>query len=179
MSVNVSVCQLESPGFVDEVNSCLAQTGLDPTSLVIEVTESVLADPEGGAAASLAALRLPGVRVALDDFGTGYSSISYLRRLPVDVLKIDRSFVSGQDAGASTGALLQAVVAMAKALGLDVIAEGIEENHQLSRLRDMGCGSGQGFLLARPQTSESIEVLLAAPMPLPHNGLAAAPASRR
>jgi EAL domain-containing protein (putative c-di-GMP-specific phosphodiesterase class I) len=179
MSVNVSVRQLESPGFVDEVNSCLAQTGLDPTTLVIEVTESVLTDPEGGAPASLAALRLRGVRVALDDFGTGYSSISYLRRLPVDVLKIDRSFVSGQDADASTSALLEAVVAMAKALGLDVIAEGIEEDHQLSRLRDMGCGIGQGFLLAWPQTPTSIDVLLAAPMPLAHNGLAAPSASRQ
>jgi diguanylate cyclase (GGDEF)-like protein len=180
MSVNVSMCQLDSPGFADQVNACLAQTGLDPTTLVVEVTESVLADPDGGAAASLAALRLPGVRVALDDFGTGYSSIAYLRRLPVDILKIDRSFVSGSEAGGSATALLEAVVSIAKALGLDVIAEGIEEEPQLARLRRMGCGVGQGFLLARPQAAESIEMLLAAPLPLPHVGLVAvAPTSRR
>ena len=110
MSVNVSVCQLRAPGFVDEVQNVLRTTGLDPASLVLEVTESILIDPNGHAAAALAALRLTGVRVALDDFGTGYSSIGYLRQLPVDILKIDRSFVAGTDAGGPGNALLEAIV---------------------------------------------------------------------
>jgi diguanylate cyclase (GGDEF)-like protein len=167
MSVNVSVCQLDQPQFAEDVNRVLAATGLEPSCLVLEVTESVLADPQGGAAATLAALRLPGVRVALDDFGVGYSSIGYLRRLPVDVLKIDRSFVSGIEA-ADHGSdnLLEAIVAMGQHLGLDVIPEGIEELDQLARLRAMGCEVGQGFLLSRPLPPGAVEALLASPLPL-------------
>ncbi|MEY2568010.1 MAG: hypothetical protein QOE35_2539 [Actinomycetota bacterium] len=171
LSVNVSVCQLDKPGFAHDVESILRKTGLDPARLVLEITESVLADPDGGAAASLAALRLPGVRVALDDFGTGYSSLGYLSQLPVDVLKIDRSFVSGHDSGESGHALLEAIVGMGQRLGLDVIPEGIEELDQLSRLRAMGCHSGQGFLLGRPASPDVIETLLASPLPLPVIGL--------
>jgi diguanylate cyclase (GGDEF)-like protein len=171
MSVNVSVCQLDQPGFAAGVENLLRTTKLDPATLIIEVTESILADPRGEAATALAALRRTGVRVALDDFGTGYSSISYLRQLPADILKIDRSFLAGTYAGSPGHALLEAIVAMATSLGLDVIPEGIEEVDQLSRLRAMGCTLGQGFLLSRPVPSEAIEALLAAPMPLPHIGL--------
>ncbi|MEY2475739.1 MAG: hypothetical protein QOG87_1054 [Actinomycetota bacterium] len=172
MSVNVSVCQLNRPNFADDVKHILTTTGLDPSRLVLEVTESVLADPKGGAAATLADLRLPGVRVALDDFGVGYSSIGYLRLLPLDVLKIDRSFVSGSDAGdAGNDALLEAIVAMGQRLGLDVIPEGIEELDQLSRLKAMGCHVGQGFLLSRPLSPEAVETLLASPLPLRVIGL--------
>jgi EAL domain-containing protein (putative c-di-GMP-specific phosphodiesterase class I) len=131
----------------------------------------VLADPNGSAAAALADLRLTGVRVALDDFGSGYSSIGYLRQLPVDVLKIDRSFLMGTFAGGPENALLEAIVGMGHGLGLDVIPEGIEELEQLSRLQTMGCQLGQGFLLSRPVSAEAIDALLAAPMPLPHVGL--------
>ena len=165
MSVNVSVRQLEMPEFAFEVKELLRSVGLDPSTLVIEVTESVLADPNGGAAAALSALRVPGVRVALDDFGTGYSSIGYLRQLPVDVLKIDRSFVSGGTADEPNTALLEAIVAMAQHLGLDVIPEGIEEPEQLERLRRMGCTIGQGFLLHRPASAEAIGALLALAQP--------------
>ena len=166
------MCQLDKPGFADLVKEILASAGVDPKCLVLEVTESVLADPKGGAAGTLAALRLPGVRVALDDFGTGYSSIGYLRQLPVDILKIDRSFVSGTQAhGSGGGALLEAIVAMAQHLGLDVIPEGIEELEQLSRLRALGCRVGQGFLLSRPVSAAAIDALLAAsgppPVPVP------------
>jgi diguanylate cyclase (GGDEF)-like protein len=171
VSVNVSVCQLDVPGFVDDVNKVLRSTRLDPASLVLEVTETILADPEGGAAAALASLRVSGVRVALDDFGSGYSSIGYLRQLPVDILKIDRSFLTGTYAGGPGHALLEAIVAMAKSLGLDVIPEGIEELDQLARLRAMGCHIGQGFLLSRPVSADAIDALLAAPMPLAHIGL--------
>lgn len=112
------------------------------------------------------------MRVALDDFGTGYSSIGYLRQLPVDILKIDRSFVTGTYAGSPGNALLEAMVAMATSLGLDVVPEGIEELDQLSRLRAMGCHVGQGFLLSRPVSADAIDALLAVPMPLPHIAMA-------
>jgi EAL domain-containing protein (putative c-di-GMP-specific phosphodiesterase class I) len=168
MSVNVSVCQLDRREFANEVKNVLLSTGIDPASLVLEVTETVLADPDGGAAATLADLRLTGVRVALDDFGSGYSSIGYLRQLPVDVLKIDRSFLTGTFAGGPGDALLEAIVGMGHSLGLDVIPEGIEQLEQLSRLQTMGCHLGQGFLLSRPVSAEAIDALLAVPMPLPH-----------
>jgi diguanylate cyclase (GGDEF)-like protein len=166
MSVNVSVRQLDLPGFADQVTNILRVTGIDPTTFVLEVTESVLADPKGGAAATLTALRGAHVRVALDDFGTGYSSIGYLRQLPVDILKIDRSFVSGPMAGTTVDdVLLEAIVAMGQTLRLDVIAEGIETLDQLVRLRAAGCETGQGFAFSRPVSAEAIEVLLATPIP--------------
>ena len=151
----------------------LREAGIDPTTFVLEVTESVLADPDGGAAAALAALRGSRVRVALDDFGTGYSSIGYLQQLPVDILKIDRSFVSGPSAGTGVDdVLLEAIVAMGQTLRLDVIPEGIEELDQLVRLRAAGCKVGQGFLFSRPVSVQAIEVLLASPIPLPVVALA-------
>jgi diguanylate cyclase (GGDEF)-like protein len=166
MSVNVSVRQLELPGFADDATNIIRATEVDPVRLVLEVTESVLADPEGGVAATLATLRRSGVRVALDDFGAGHSSIRYLCQLPVDVLKIDRSFVSGVFSGEPSKALLEAIVCMARSLGIEVIPEGIEELDQLFRLRAMGCHMGQGFLLARPASAAAIEALLAAPTSL-------------
>jgi EAL domain-containing protein (putative c-di-GMP-specific phosphodiesterase class I) len=173
MSVNVSVRQLDVSEFAEDVTNVLRVTGIDPATLVLEVTESVLADPAGGAAATLAALRGSRVRVALDDFGTGYSSIGYLRQLPVDVLKIDRSFVSGPSAGTGVDdVLLEAIVAMGQTLRLDVIPEGIEGLDQLVRLRAAGCKVGQGFLFSRPVSAQAIEVLLAAPIPLPVFALA-------
>jgi EAL domain-containing protein (putative c-di-GMP-specific phosphodiesterase class I) len=166
LSVNVSVRQLDDPGFTALVGDVLRRTGLDPAKLVLEVTESVLADPAGGAAAALETLRGLNVRVALDDFGTGYSSLGYLRQLPVDILKIDRSFVSGENANRPGDLLLEAIVALAQRLGLDVIPEGIEEPDQLARLQGLGCRTGQGFLLARPMPAAAIGQLLAAPAPV-------------
>jgi diguanylate cyclase (GGDEF)-like protein len=166
LSVNVSVRQLDDPGFAALVVDVLRRTGLDPESLVLEVTESVLADPAGGAAAALETLRGLNVRVALDDFGTGYSSIGYLRQLPVDILKIDRSFVSGEHASRPGDLLLEALVGLAQRLGLDVIPEGIEEPEQLARLQALGCRIGQGFLLSRPMPASAIGQLLATPAPL-------------
>ena len=173
MSVNVSMRQVEAAGFADCVTSILDTTGVATRCLVLEVTESILAESGGCASEVLASLRLLGVRVALDDFGTGFSSFSALCRLPVDILKIDRSFVSGPDAGPGE-ALLATVVAMARRLGLVVIPEGIEEPDQLARLREMGCRFGQGFLLARPVSGGAIETVLAARLPLPDVGLWAA-----
>jgi diguanylate cyclase (GGDEF)-like protein len=171
MSVNVSVCQLDLPGFADEVRDVLDETGLPPAALVLEVTETVLANPGGGAAATLATLRRTGVRVALDDFGTGYSSIAYLRQLPVDILKIDRSFLTGTSPGSPGKALLEAIVAMAGSLNLEVIPEGIEEHEQLKQLRAMGCQIGQGFLLSRPVPAAAIDVLLAGRVPQPRRSI--------
>jgi diguanylate cyclase (GGDEF)-like protein len=170
MSVNVSMRQLEEAGFADCVRSVLDTTGVAAGCLVLEVTESILAETGGDASEVLASLRLLGVQVALDDFGTGFSSFSALCRLPIDILKIDRSFVSGPDAGPGED-LLVTVVAMARRLGLDVIPEGIEELDQLSRLREMGCHFGQGFLLSRPVPATAIEALLVARLPLPDVGL--------
>ena len=165
MSVNVSVRELNQPGYADTVAAALDVARLHPDSLVVEVTETVLADPGAGAAEALAALRLTGVRVALDDFGTGFSSIGYLRQFPVDIIKIDRTFVT--DDGAPGIALLEAIVAMARRLELVVIAEGIEQPDQMSRLRAMGCNIGQGFLLYRPAPAALVEGFLATPKPLP------------
>jgi EAL domain-containing protein (putative c-di-GMP-specific phosphodiesterase class I) len=167
LSVNVSVRQLDDPGFSALVADVLQRTGLDPASLVLEVTESVLADPAGGAAGALETLRQLRVRVALDDFGTGYSSIGYLRQLPVDILKIDRSFISGEHADRHGDVLLDAIVGLADRLGLDVIPEGIEEPGQLARLQALGCRTGQGFLLSRPMPAAAVDELLAAPAALP------------
>jgi diguanylate cyclase (GGDEF)-like protein len=171
LSVNVSVRQLDLPGFAEVVEEILGRTGLLPSNLILEITETVLADPHGSAAAVLAAVRVSGVRVALDDFGTGYSSIGYLRQLPVDVLKIDRSFLADTYAGSPGDALLKAIVAMAATLGLEVIPEGIEEFDQLARLRAMGCVIGQGFLMSRPVGADIIDALLATPVPLPYIAL--------
>jgi diguanylate cyclase (GGDEF)-like protein len=161
VSVNVSICQLEEAGFASLVEELLVESEVDPRRLVLEVTESVVADPEGGAGASLETLRRLGVRVALDDFGTGYSSISNLRQLPVDVIKIDRSFVSGEQADQPGDVLLEAIIGLAWRLGLVVIPEGIETAAQLQRLQTLGCKLGQGFLMSRPVSPTIIDTYLA------------------
>jgi EAL domain-containing protein (putative c-di-GMP-specific phosphodiesterase class I) len=162
LSVNVSVRQLEEPGFAELVTRVLRDTDLDPATLILEVTESVLASPTGGAAEALEDLRRTGVRVALDDFGTGYCSIDYLRQLPLDVLKIDRSFVSGPESSTAGYALLEAIVALGQHLGLDVIPEGIERPGELVRMRALGCATGQGYLLSRPVPPAELGARLAA-----------------
>ena len=167
LSVNVSSSQLDEAGFADHVGDVLARTGLEPGSLVLEVNESILANPSGGATSSLEHLRLRGVQVALDDFGSGQSMIAYMRQLPVDILKIDRSFVSGERANGTGDVALQAIVGLARRLGLDVIPEGIEAPEQLARLQALGCPTGQGFLLSRPVPAAAIDELLTAHIPLP------------
>ena len=158
LSVNLSARQLQHESIVEDVAEILRETGLDPACLTLEITESVLiADPDA-AAKVLNRLKDLGVTLALDDFGTGYSSLSYLGRFPVDVLKIDRSFVAGM--GATSGssdeaagtevALLEAIVGLGQMLHLSVVAEGIERPDQLARLDALGCGLGQGFLFAKP-----------------------------
>jgi diguanylate cyclase (GGDEF)-like protein len=167
MSVNVSVCQLETPDYATTIRSILQAADIDAASIVVEVTESVLADPNRGATEALTTLRAAGVRIALDDFGTGYSSVGYLRQLPVDFLKIDRSFVAGASPD-TRNPLLEAIVGMAQHLELEIIPEGIEQPAELAQLRSLGCHLGQGFLMSRPVAPEAIENLLAAAIPFPH-----------
>jgi diguanylate cyclase (GGDEF)-like protein len=171
LSVNVSVRQLDQPNFAGRVSDVLARTAFDPARLVLEVTESVLADPRSEAAEALAALRQLGIRIAIDDFGTGYASIEYLRRLPVDILKVDRSFVSGERPGPQSDALLGAIVGLGQRLGLEVTPEGIEETAQLTRLRELGCRTGQGFLMSRPVSPVVLGTLLDHGMAVPPPGL--------
>jgi diguanylate cyclase (GGDEF)-like protein len=167
MSVNVSVCQLEAPHYATTIRSILQTADVDPSSIVVEVTESVLADPNGGATEVLTTLRAAGVRIALDDFGTGFSSVGYLRQLPVDFLKIDRSFVAGASPD-TRKPLLEGIIGLGQHLGLEIIPEGIEQPAELAQLRALGCHLGQGFLMSRPVAPEAIENLLAAAVPFPH-----------
>ena len=160
MSVNISARQLKEPGLVEDVRAVLANTGLDPHTLVLEITESSLLDLET-IHRPLDALKELGVGLALDDFGTGYSSLSYLRRFPVDTIKIDKSFVDGLvDSPTEGPALLRAIARLGPTLGLRVVAEGAEQQQQLAQLVSAGCDAAQGFILARPMDPAGIEVLL-------------------
>jgi diguanylate cyclase (GGDEF)-like protein/PAS domain S-box-containing protein len=150
MSVNLSARQLRDSGLVAEVAAILDRTGIPAGDLCLEVTESVLMDDAGVAESVLAALKGLGVRLAIDDFGTGYSSLAYLRRFPVDVLKVDRSFVAGLGSQSEASAIVTTVVDLAQALQLETIAEGVETDEQRVQLEDLGCQLAQGFLWSRP-----------------------------
>ena len=152
MSVNLSVRQLQSDSIVSDVRCALEESGLDPGALVLEITESVMMADTDFAVQRLMDLKALGIRLAMDDFGTGYSSLSYLSRFPVDILKMDRSFVgSGENV-----ALTSAIIALGASLDLDVVAEGIELPEQENSLHDLGCEIGQGFLFARPMDSGAL-----------------------
>jgi len=161
MSVNVSAVQFTDGGLVDVVTRALAETGIAPASLKLELTETaVMADAES-ALAAFAQLKALGVRVSLDDFGTGYSSLSYLRRLPIDTLKIDRSFVSKLDCHNDKRQIVEVVMTLARVLGLDVVAEGVETEAELALLRAMGSDLVQGFYYYRPLAPEAVTLVLA------------------
>jgi diguanylate cyclase (GGDEF)-like protein len=150
VAVNVSAVQLQRPDLVAEVTAALDDSGLDPQLLTIEVTESTLLTDPAASAVALGVLKELGVRIAIDDFGTGYSSISYLRQLPIDVLKLDREYVIKIDQGPEDAALPKAVIKLAHTLGLDIVAEGIDRPEQALELAKLGCHYGQGFLFSRP-----------------------------
>ena len=152
MCVNLSVKQLQHSDVVADVQDALSESGLPPNLLTLEITESMLIDDPEIAVVKLKELRALGVRIAMDDFGTGYSSLSYLSRFPVDIIKMDRSFLRPQPSREELD-LSSAVVALGSSLALDVVAEGIELDEQLRRLRDLGCEFGQGFHFARPMES--------------------------
>ncbi|MFN8173529.1 MAG: EAL domain-containing protein [Solirubrobacteraceae bacterium] len=156
VSVNLSARQVSHPDLARVVRAALARAGLPPERLVLEITESVLIEQAAGPIATLAALRGEGVRFALDDFGTGYSSLSYLQRFPLDQLKLDRSFVAGLESGPREQAIVGAIVAMARALGIEAVAEGIETERQKAALERLGCPLGQGFLFARPASAAEL-----------------------
>ncbi|HSL57105.1 MAG TPA: EAL domain-containing protein [Acidimicrobiales bacterium] len=161
VSVNVSGRQLGQVSFVAEVERVLAVTGLAPSRLGIELTESLLMDDVDRSAATLGALKDLGVQVVVDDFGTGYSSLSYLRRFPVDQLKVDRSFVDGLGTDADDTAIAALIVALARTLGLRSVAEGVETEVQLAEVRRLGVDRAQGYLLGRPQPPERLGDVLA------------------
>jgi EAL domain-containing protein (putative c-di-GMP-specific phosphodiesterase class I) len=161
VSVNLSARQVASRQFADTVFECLTRTGLDPAHLRLEVTESALVEDGDAAAATLEALSRRGVRLVLDDFGTGYSSLAYLNRFPFESLKIDRSFILGLGVEQEHSAIVEAIVGMARALSLDAVAEGVENEAQLSELRRLGCDFAQGHLFSRPIPAESITEMIA------------------
>ncbi|HVA03519.1 MAG TPA: EAL domain-containing protein [Acidimicrobiales bacterium] len=160
MSVNVSMRQLEIHAFVDHIKEALAETGLDPTTLVIEITESTLMRDADATVRRLREIKDLGVQVAIDDFGTGYSSLAYLRQFPVDALKIDRSFIAAMADSPESGALIHTLVELGRTLGLETLAEGIEDNDQLAKLQAEQCDRGQGFLFSKPIEAEAIEAFL-------------------
>lgn len=161
LSVNLSARQLRDPGLVDDVADALREAELTAEQLTLEITESILMADTEGAAATLSALKLLGVKLALDDFGTGYSSLSYLQRFPVDMLKIDKSFVDGLGSRGADESLVLAIVGLGQMLGLAITAEGIEVDGQLARLKELRCKFGQGYYFSKPVTGRQMAQLLA------------------
>ncbi|HVQ95235.1 MAG TPA: EAL domain-containing protein, partial [Mycobacteriales bacterium] len=161
MAVNVSVRQLLEDGFAEEVEAALHDSGLPASCLTLELTESVFMTDFGTTAALLARLKVIGVRLAIDDFGTGYSSLSYLERFPIDLIKIDRSFVAALLDPTRPANLVHTILELARRLGVPAIAEGIERTSQFVELREQGCLLGQGFLFSRPLEAADLERVLA------------------
>jgi len=159
VAVNVSAVQLFQGDIVDTVASALADSGLDGSSLELEITESVMVDPQR-AVPALERLRSLGVPVAIDDFGTGYSSLQYLKNMPIDSLKIDRSFIRNLLDDAQDQAIVMAIATMARRLGLRLIAEGVETSDQLTFLRALGCDVIQGYYVSRPLPAERLAELM-------------------
>jgi diguanylate cyclase (GGDEF)-like protein len=156
LAVNVSPQQLMEPGFLSTVTSVVTRTGIAPTSLILEITEDVLIDDIDRATIVIDDLRTLGIRIALDDFGTGYSSLSYLRQLPIDIVKLDQSFIADIGRTPSGSAMISAVTDLAHLVGLTVVAEGVETQHQRDTVRAAGCELVQGYYFARPQPASVI-----------------------
>jgi EAL domain-containing protein (putative c-di-GMP-specific phosphodiesterase class I) len=150
VSVNISPVQMRRPDFVETVAAVLAETGLKPGCLVLEITEGVMVENPDEARATMDRLRAMGVRLSLDDFGTGYSSLNYLRTFRFDILKVDRSFVADLDSGVEAASILHCVISLGRALGLTVVAEGVETAEQARFLRAAGCDRMQGFHFSPP-----------------------------
>lgn len=157
LAVNVATQQLLDAGFMQVVQDALGETGIDADSLWLEITETALMADTDAAAASLRALRSLGLHLSVDDFGTGYSSLTYLKRFPVEAIKVDRSFVSGLGLEADDTSIVDAVIRLGHSLGLTVVAEGVETPLQLNRLREFGCDRGQGYLFGRPRPADITE----------------------
>ena len=162
VSVNVSARQLETDQLIEDIRHALGASGFDARSLIVEITETAIMRNVSAVVPRLAALKATGVRIAIDDFGTGYSSLAYLQQFPVDTLKIDRSFISTMADSPESGALIRTLVQLGKTLGLETLAEGIEESAQYSQLERDQCDSGQGYLYARPLDADAVEAFLTA-----------------
>jgi diguanylate cyclase (GGDEF)-like protein len=160
MAVNVSGRQLDTDQLIGDIEEALQASGLEPTALTIEITETTLMRNADETARRLTAIKQLGVRIAIDDFGTGYSSLAHLQRFPVDALKIDRSFISGLKHNQEGETLIRTLVQLGKALSIETFAEGIEQQQELSLLRDEDCDTGQGFLFARPLDTAATETFL-------------------
>jgi EAL domain-containing protein (putative c-di-GMP-specific phosphodiesterase class I) len=160
MAVNLSARQLARPEIVDEVRNILAETGLPASSLILEITESVMMQDMELSIERLTELKQLGVKLAIDDFGTGYSSLNYVRRFPVDILKVDKSFIDGVSEEGESSALTAAVIELAGILNLKPVAEGIERADQLERLLELKCDLGQGFFFAKPLPPAELNALM-------------------
>ena len=160
VSINLSGRQLTTPGFAVEVGAAIARSGADASHLCFEITENTLLDATGAGVTTLERLKELGVRLAIDDFGTGHSSLTWLRRLPADFLKIDRTFVAGLGTDPGDTAIVRAVIDLGQALGLTTIAEGVETPEQLDALRDLGCHWAQGYHLSRPGPPETVTTFI-------------------
>jgi EAL domain-containing protein (putative c-di-GMP-specific phosphodiesterase class I) len=157
----MALAQLREPSFPAEVADVLEDTGLDPGSLVLEITETSLVSDFEETIHTLHRLKELGVKLSIDDFGTGYSSLTYLRKLPVDVVKIDRSFVDGIATSPDEWGLAVAVFRLVRSISVDIVAEGVEGAAQLAHLRALGCDLAQGYYFAKPQAPEALQDMLA------------------
>jgi diguanylate cyclase (GGDEF)-like protein/PAS domain S-box-containing protein len=168
LSVNVSPRQFQHPGLVEDVANALWDSHIDPSILTIEITESVLIHDTDAAIEKLSRLKDFGVRIAVDDFGTGYSSLGYLKRFPIDILKIDKSFIDGVGNSSEESAIAHAIIKLGGSLGLEVVAEGIEDPGQVDALQSLRCERGQGFFFSKPVDAETMgEILAEGRFPLP------------
>ena len=160
LSVNLSGKHFGQDNLVEEIQKIIVETGIAPSCLKLEITESAVMENAEMVIAMLKKLKELGLQLSIDDFGTGYSSLSYLHRFPIDTLKVDRSFVSTMEDGTENGEIVRTIIALAKALGMDVVAEGIETIHQLHQLRILGCEYGQGYLFSRPVPHDEAEKIV-------------------
>jgi len=179
ISVNVSTVQLTSASLISDVQGALEHAGVEPSRVILEITEGSLGKDTERIIEVLGELKKLGVRIAIDDFGTGYASLSHLRRLPVDILKVDRSFVSALNDEGKSRELLEAILGVGQALSLAVVAEGIEAQSQMVTLQEMGCEMAQGFLMGKPSPAEVAESLLSGDAPGTHAPSLATRAPRR
>jgi EAL domain-containing protein (putative c-di-GMP-specific phosphodiesterase class I) len=161
ISVNISGRQFGQPNLIAQIKQILQETGLNAASLKLEITESVLMENTESATDMLLQLKALGVQLHMDDFGTGYSSLSYLHRFPVDMLKVDRSFVSRMSTSSEKSAIVQTIVTLAQNLGMAVTAEGIETPEQLAQLKELKCQYGQGYLFSKPVDAQAAEEMIA------------------
>jgi EAL domain-containing protein (putative c-di-GMP-specific phosphodiesterase class I) len=157
MSINISSRQFSQQDLVGMLSRFLAETGVEPCTLVLEITESMIMENVNAAVETMRQLRAMGIQIHIDDFGTGHSSLNYLQLFPINALKIDRSFINKLTAGGGNQEIVTHIVSLARSLNFDVIAEGVEMEHQLANIQNLQCGFGQGFLFARPMAFQAID----------------------